>query len=271
MFAGHKGQGIALRILAVILLACGGVLSAQSEPGAPARSGNSETFDVKGGQLQGNDIRRPGPEVLKPGERPHRTQAEVQTLVSQLASAYRSACCPHQKMADRACPCYPMQIGMLTFLASRGFSREEIDLYMVYGGPGGGTKGSNHPDLTAEYSKWLEEVWIPSSAEPLGNRHDLYFRIDFNVRGKMETYGWNHGWSELIRETPHSYGIYLMLLGATILVIGSFVGGAVVLRRMRREPSAGIAGEAESPAMAPAIDDRERERLRKEIRGMDDE
>jgi len=246
-----------------LMLVIPAALHAQDGPVQPG-SRKTESFDVTPGQLSKDQITKPAASS-QPAPRQKRTQAQADALVAQLASGYRSACCPHQKMSDRGCPCYPFQIGMLTFLAIQGFAREEIDQFMVHGGPGASKQFQHLPDLSNEYAEWLRTIWMPSSREPLSGDFDRYFTIKFKVRGKEETYGWNHGWSELIREAPQEFGVYLMLLIAAVLVVVSFVTGAVILKRMRQDDAA----VASTPA--PPVTDAAREKLKAEVSRLDDE
>lgn len=253
-------------LLAAFVSACPLLGQSGTTPTGP----KVETFDVVAGPLELKSVPKTNEPRTIIGRKP-RTQNEVKALVDEMAQGYRSACCPHQKMNDRSCPCQPFQIGMLTFLVELGFDRSEVDEFMVTGKPTGIGVDGQAIDLRAEFQKWLQHVWMPSNHERGGKNEESYFRIDFFVRGKMETYGWDHGWSELIREAPHDWTVYLLVGSAGLLVLGGFGFGVVLLRRriatgpkQTIEPHPG-----DSPRTSVSADDRRR--ITAEAQRMDDD
>jgi hypothetical protein len=282
--------------------ATGGEKTAAPEPAktaAPSRPGRAN-YDVDTGQLSPADVeaaRRAAaqPPAASPPKStdaprltaaglPQRTKGEVDEMVATIADGFRSACCPHQKMADTQCPCHDFQIGMLTFLCEMGFSRDDIRQYMIDGGPKalrlpgtspGGKPAETVVDLTPVYRNWLATDWIPTLKRgSWGTQSDSYFTLNFEVRGKQQTYGWDHGWSALIEEAPRDWTGYLLVGLAAVVCIGGFITAFIVLGR-RATPVHTVAGGGASvttatvPSAAPTAADEAR--ITADLKALDDD
>ncbi len=237
--------------------------------GLSAQDNKIEKFDVQAGQLSQGDLEKSRQAAsaasLSPAGRPYRSQTETAELVKSYAVFYRSACCPQWKMTDRSCPCYAAQIGMLTFLVYVGYDRGEVDELMVNGGAGATLPDGTAVDLKPEFSKWLASVWIPENPSAFTPEPARYMSLSFRVRGVDHDFGWDHGWTASIREAPTEGGLYLMIAIAGLLVLGAFIGGALLLRRGGKEASVAAA--------ATELDagDPNRKRIEDEIRAMGDD
>lgn len=225
-----------------------------------AQSGSSD-FNVETGQLKLGDSPAGGSPAQPARQR--RTLAETRQMLAEMSSGYRSACCPHQEMADPQCPCNRQQMYMLEYLIMQGFERHEIDAFMVSGGP---------KDLASDYQTWLVKEkavsrdFVYDFMRKSGRGPDGLWRLKGETGGgAIDGPGWEKGWSTLIHETPEGAFLYAMLAVLGLMCIGVVAVGVKVLRKPALAESSADAAPAATPEGEAA------KRIERELAQMDED
>ncbi len=218
--------------------------------------------DVKVGQLSQETLEASKKNVQNSKQedgREPQTQAEVDTLFEEIIRGYRSACCTHQAMENPQCPCHIHQVYMLRFLILSGFQREEIDEFMVHGGP---------ENLREDYRNWLRrEKHIPENQLDefmLRTRQGKPYPLKSGSAGP----GWDQGWTELIHQSPRNPLLYVLLAGGAIFLLGTFIFGFYILmKKTKNTDQAPQANNKTSEADQEGL----RKRIEEELQEVDED
>jgi|GEM_PF-5670572 len=313
-----KQLSISIILITCAICALANPAQAQDVPDIPeGASGNpaagTEKMDVRTGDLSPElEAKRPDPssaprassasseggQQIGKFEVKPRNQEEVEKIYEQMISGYRSACCPHQEMADPGCPCHTYQALMLRFLITKGFTPGTVDTLMVQGVNQAtlGADAATIRTLTAAYARWLpqqeeyrnwraEDSQLQAAerlrAEQLSEADidSIFFGRFTEVNTKLHgtediTYGWNQGWTELIREAPTANWLYIVLASAAMVLVGLFAFGMFIMLRKPGEDAAGdVQAESNSDDAAPASEGASdaRKQIEAELADMDEE
>lgn len=222
-------------------------------------------YDVGTGQLTPKDIEKINSKAkeTKPSGQTaaglkHRTSKEIDRVVHEVASGYRSICCPYKSLdgADN-CQSYRPQMAMIEFLAEMGYEHDQIDSYMVHGGP---------PELRNKYHVWLASWLIERKVEPTSENLREYFSMP-SVPGKeFAGLGWDQGWGEFLHEAPRATWLYVILAIAGMGVFTAFFAGLRVLSKQSKEKQ-DTPDSSPNPQPVADLD----ARIHQELREMGDE
>lgn len=283
-------------LLLLAALAVAVPASAQDVPGGASSqaAGSERSMDVRAGDLDPKLAAGEGDQANRFGsyEVSERNEAQVDALFEEMIASFRSACCPHQEMADVNCPCHAYQALMLRFLVTRGFSAKVVHDLMVQG-----VNASTFPEqedaveqLEREYLNWLPrqqeyQNWKRErfgdqvgawSEEGMGDAQidrmlmERFLEIKWNLRQKEEVMlGFRHGWTKLIEEAPRNQWLYAVLAGAGLVVVVVFV---LAIRLMLRSGKAQAGEQADKADSADGDSTAAaRDQVERELEDMDDE
>ncbi|MCK6441006.1 MAG: hypothetical protein L6Q71_12495 [Planctomycetes bacterium] len=206
----------------------------------------TKQYDVSAGQLKPSDVAAANKGKVK------RTQTDVDEMVRSIAAGYRSVCCPHKSLVGSdTCASYEPQMAMIEFLAIKGYGREEIEKFMVHGGP---------PELADDYKSWLKQRLRARGKSAEDFEIAKYFTMPHDANKDYAGLGYLRGWGENLHEAPRNVWLYFVIGLAAVAVLMAYSMAAGVMKRDKGAPPAGDAGSS------AALD----ERIRKDMEKLDE-